>query len=263
MVRRFEAIKLAIEYSTFPLSPPILKSLSELTGAHWMTVDLSDSVASASLSATSIDAESIQRIEAGSAPTRITIDAAEYFAFRFERIRPPSRPEDVRSVIVLFETTQIDASARRAALLPLLTGLSTIVVVSGLMYFITSRWTGRLSRLESQVGRIALGDFDSGVCDDGDDEIGRLSEAINAMTSQLRSLWTNVNQQQSAKLLHQVSAGMAHQLRNTLTGARMAMELHQGSYEGDGPEEVRVAIRQLELAEDYVHRLLALGDNSI
>lgn len=79
------------------------------------------------------------------------------------------------------------------------------------------------------------------------------------MADQLSTLWDQINRQQGAKLLHQISGGMAHQLRNTLTGAKMAMELHQGKLKQTPDDEVRVALRQLEIAEEYVGRLLSLG----
>nr|WP_286177725.1 HAMP domain-containing sensor histidine kinase [Rhodopirellula sp. JC639] len=127
------------------------------------------------------------------------------------------------------------------------------------MFFLTSRLIGRLKRLETQVDRIAGGEFESELSDTGHDEVGRLAGAISTMAGQLSELWDRVNRQQSAKLLHQISGGMAHQLRNTLTGAKMAIELHQGNLNSEPPEEVRVALRQLEIAEQYVSRLLALG----
>jgi len=79
------------------------------------------------------------------------------------------------------------------------------------------------------------------------------------MAYQLSQLWDRVNRQQSEKLLHQIAGGMAHQLRNTLTGSRMAMELHRRNCKSDDSEEVCVVIRQLEIAEEYVQGLLKVG----
>ena len=79
------------------------------------------------------------------------------------------------------------------------------------------------------------------------------------MSAQLRKLWLEVNRQQGQKLLHQISAGMAHQLRNTLTGARLALELDQQNRSESAGDEVTVALRELEIAKDYVRRLLLVG----
>ena len=127
------------------------------------------------------------------------------------------------------------------------------------MFFISAGFIRRLQQLEQQVQRVAEGDFESALMDESKDEIGRLGTSINSMASQLQQLWRHVNREQGAKLLHQIAAGMAHQLRNTLTGARMAMELHRQNCQAERTDEVSVAIRQLEVAEDYVNRLLSLG----
>jgi signal transduction histidine kinase len=79
------------------------------------------------------------------------------------------------------------------------------------------------------------------------------------MAKQLDQLWKAVNRQQSEKLLHQIASGMAHQLRNSLTGARMAIELHARHCSQGRQEELQVAITQLEQLEEYIRRLLWVG----
>lgn len=265
---RYLAIESAIQSSTFPLTPPVLHSLSKLTGTQWITVSKSTEIIAATIPSEadfsisdSLRGSTLHSIQNAKAinPVKVLVDAEEFYAFAFDRRIAVPRENQASRVIVLFPQENVDAFAKRAALLPLVTGLSTIAVVSTLMFFVVSRMIHRLRRLESQVRKIAAGRFESELTDRGRDEVGRLAEAINTMASQLSELWRRVNEQQSAKLLHQISGGMAHQLRNTLTGARMAMELHQGKLGEDWPEEVGVAIRQLEIAEDYVNRLLALG----
>jgi signal transduction histidine kinase len=187
------------------------------------------------------------------------IDDTAYYALRFRRRGAASQIDQVSGIVVLFDKDQIDADAKRAALFPLLTGLSTVGLVSISMFFISARFIRRLQQLEQQVQRVAEGDFETALMDESKDEVGRLGTSINSMASQLQQLWRHVNREQGAKLLHQIAAGMAHQLRNTLTGARMAMELHQQNCQAERTDEVSVAIRQLEIAEDYVNRLLSLG----
>ncbi|QEF96206.1 Sporulation kinase D [Stieleria maiorica] len=269
MSDRYHWIEAAITPSTFPLTPAVLQSLSQLTGTQWITVDPSGAIVSSTLplaptaelpgALTGRSGITRSSGDADPAPMDVVLDSTEFFAFAFDRPIAGAGDGRTSSVVVLFAKRNVDAVARRAAALPLLTGLSTIAVVTALMFFLTSRLIGRLKRLETQVDRIAGGEFESELSDVGHDEVGRLAGAISTMAGQLSELWDRVNRQQSAKLLHQISGGMAHQLRNTLTGAKMAMELHQGSLDPEPPEEVRVALRQLEIAEEYVSRLLALG----
>ena len=58
--------------------------------------------------------------------------------------------------------------------------------------------------------------------------------------------------------MHALAAGLSHDLRNTLTGARLAIQLHDRQCSGDN-ESIAVAMRQLRLAEDQLMRWLRLG----
>lgn len=268
MTGRYQSIRSALESSTFPLTPPVLHSLSHLTGTQWITIDSTGRIQSSTIagdvpptihrSVFAVESDDTNR-EA----VDIVLGSTDYYAYSFNRQRTITQQDQASKMVVLFEKSSVDAVARRAALFPLVTGLSTVCVVSTLMLFVVSRLIGRLRRLESQVYQIAAGNFLVELSDDSGDEVGRLAGAISAMAGQLNQLWERVNQQQSSKLLHQISGGMAHQLRNTLTGAKMAMELHEGQFKGNPPEEVRVAIRQLAIAEDYISRLLTLGNKGV
>jgi len=62
------------------------------------------------------------------------------------------------------------------------------------------------------------------------------------------------------RLLGQVSGGLAHQLRNEVTGARLALQLHAREINGrGGSEAIEVALRQLSLIEANLQRFLQLG----
>jgi signal transduction histidine kinase len=60
-------------------------------------------------------------------------------------------------------------------------------------------------------------------------------------------------------LLGQLSGGLAHHLRNDITGVRLAIQLHQRNCRTDDRESLEVALRQLALSEEYLQRLLAIG----
>jgi signal transduction histidine kinase len=67
------------------------------------------------------------------------------------------------------------------------------------------------------------------------------------------------------RLLGQLAAGFAHELRNAITGARLAIDLHRrrcntpGSLKTPRDDSLTVAIRQLDIVEEEVRGLLALG----
>ncbi len=69
------------------------------------------------------------------------------------------RLDNVSQVIVLFDESRVHAASRRAGLLPLVTGLSTIILLTALMTTMTGRLAGRLSKLQTGVEKVADGDF--------------------------------------------------------------------------------------------------------
>ena len=116
-----------------------------------------------------------------------------------------------------------------------------------------------MQRLQAHVQRVAQGDFDSDATPSSEhDEVGQLEQSINRMSKELKQLWGVLRQQQSQRVLHQLASGMAHQLRNTLTGARMALELFQRR-QVEHEEEIDVALREMLQAEEYIKRLLTVG----
>jgi signal transduction histidine kinase len=60
-------------------------------------------------------------------------------------------------------------------------------------------------------------------------------------------------------LLGQVSGGLAHQLRNGVTGAMLALQLHARGCSSGDREALDVALRQLALLEANLKRFLDLG----
>ena len=63
--------------------------------------------------------------------------------------------------------------------------------------------------------------------DHGRDEVRDLSRSINQMCVQLRAMQQTIRQSERARLLAQFAAGLAHQLRNSITGARMSVQLRE------------------------------------
>lgn len=266
--QRRDAIDETLQQASFPITESVARSLALLLRAEIVVLDESKQVSTSSLR---LDAETDSRlaallavdggndIDASIAPgSEIRIGEQLFIASFFQRERSSSAGAADRYVVVLFDREGIDAASRRAALLPLLTGLSTIGLLCTVTLLITGRLANRISGLQRSVQRVAGGDFDTCVSDQSLDELGRLGRAVDGMSAQLKGLWSEVNRRQSDKLLHQLSAGMAHQLRNTLTGARLAIELHQQKH-SRADDEIAVALRELTVAEDYVQRLLLVG----
>ena len=164
------------------------------------------------------------------------------------------------SLVVLYPEDLWTAKMYQAAYPALLAG----TIAAGVAVAITTLLARRLVRPIREVGvqtaAIARGDFTRVAVSRRNDEIRDLAESINRMTERLAQYEGEVRRNERLRLLGQLGAGMAHQLRNAATGGRMAIELHQRHCPiGPKDEPLDVALRQLRLMESYLQRFLSLG----
>jgi signal transduction histidine kinase len=118
----------------------------------------------------------------------------------------------------------------------------------------------RIQELERRTSLIAAGDFSPMPLPPGDDEIRDLANSVNEMAQRLARFQEKVEQTERLRLLGQVSGGLAHQLRNGLTGARLAVQLFlREAGAAVDASALEVALRQLALLETHVKRFLDLG----
>jgi hypothetical protein len=133
----------------------------------------------------------------------------------------------------------------------------------------TGRLAARITAVERHVARIAEGEFGhtlvaSHEAPAGSDEISRLIDGVNHMSLQLEQLRGSLVAGERQRLLGQLAAGFAHELRNAVTGARLAIDLHRrrcpaGVGSGPPDDSLTVAARQLDILEEEVRGLLALA----
>jgi signal transduction histidine kinase len=266
---QFAGMERTLRESSFPMTEPVLKLLSELTQSQLISYDNSGGMLYSTFSDLDLPdwiengrtkSESVGReiLNLGNGEV-LELNGRRYHVYQVKRNQQVSRSEATDRILVLFDHQAVAETSFWAALLPLATALPTIVVLATVAYYLSSRWISRLHRLQQHVGRVASGDFENEKESDlENDEVGALQQSVNKMSTELKQLWSMVRQQQSARVLNQLASGMAHQLRNTLTGARMALELYQRREMADN-EEIAVALRELQQAEEYIQRLLRVG----
>jgi signal transduction histidine kinase len=253
---RFQGIESALSRAPFPLYRHVLVLIAEMTDTELITLTAGGDVAHSSLDLPEA-AVDLPQPDAVSAPRTgdrlITIGDQLFRARVFDRIDAAN--DDVAKVVVLFDEAELRATRWRAASLPLVTGLSTVILLTSATLLVASRLIRRLSRLQQQVDQIAEGEFETNIPIGIHDEVGLLGKAVMRMSQQLRRMWLTIQRQQGQKLLHQVASGLAHQLRNSITGARMAVELHEQRCQASD-ETLSVALAQLEQTEDHIRRLV-------
>jgi signal transduction histidine kinase len=259
LATRFQGIELTLSQARFRLDRPVLNSIAEMTNTELITLRANGDVAQLSLRLPA-SAVAFSMDSAGSkrrANDDLIAIGDQEFRYRiFDRISPVN--DDAAKVAVLFDEAELRSIRLRAASLPLATGLSTVILLTSVTLLYASRLIRRLSRLQQQVNQIAEGKFETSVPIGVYDEVGMLGKAVVRMSDQLQQLWATLRRQQGQKLLHQVAGGLAHQLGNSITGARMAVELHEQACRDPG-DTLSVALGQLEQTEGHIRRLLLVA----
>jgi signal transduction histidine kinase len=245
----------------YKLQANILPYLKRLSGADFVLVDPADP---------------------GNRPTTLPLfpadlPPAEYVVDEWEALRfsPPIRVAGesylgsglrVRSgssvsVVYILYPEQLWRDALWSAIQPSLVlgafgGVASVI----LAILLSGRLARRIQGLERRTRLIARGDFSPMPLPSRNDELRDLSQSVNQMAEQLLKLQETVKQTERLRLLGQVGGGLAHQLRNSVTGARLAVQLHVRDCNGQGDTEaLDVALRQLSLVEVNLKRFLDLG----
>lgn len=92
-----------------------------------------------------------------------------------------------------------------------------------------------------------------------DDELRNLSQAVNQMARALEQSMRQARDSDRAAMLTQLAGGLAHHLRNALTGARVSLQLHQKHCSWPDDEAVLVALAQLKRTEEHIKALLRVS----
>ncbi len=260
---RCDGISRTLAGASFPLNRQVVQSLADLTKTDMITLDRDGAIVESSIDllganpvADFATAWENSNGSIGSPENSIVISGQSYRYVVFSRAGIVVGTDRADRVAVLFSENELQAARLRAAGLPLATGLSTIFLLASVTLWLAGRLVRRLTRLQLQVDRIAEGNFDAEIQLGNSDEIALLGTAVKHMSGQLEQMWQTLHRQHGQKLLHQIAGGLAHQLRNSTTGARMAVELHQKCCPARDDDSLDVALSQLEQTEDHVRRLL-------
>lgn len=161
-----------------------------------------------------------------------------------------------RFLVLLESDARTDLVTRQAFFLPLITGICSAVVVALVATVVVTRIGRRIESLNKQVNTIASGSFDQIEPRGPHDAVFSLAESVNSMSGQLARSTAQIAQNERARLINLIASGLAHSLRNYLTGARLAIQtIDQNDV---NREAVDIAVQQMRLAEESIQRLLAI-----
>lgn len=170
-----------------------------------------------------------------------------------------SRGDEAGLLILLYPYSRWQQALWEAVRPVLAIGALGGVLAVVLAILIAARLSSRVRDLQRRTRLIAAGDFGPMPLPLWNDELRDLAVSVNEMAEQLTQLRDTVQKTERLRLLGQLGGGLAHQLRNGITGARLAVQVHLREHPELDNEPLEVALRQLSLVETHLHRFLDLG----
>ncbi len=248
-----------LQEATFPLTDSVLKQTRGLSGAEFLLTDTNGKLRAASLSGVSDRA--IPPANGGKGfhlgqPVRLA--NREYLHSTVE-IAPRGTTTETLLLHIFYPQDNLRLARWEAAYPPLVVGGGLLLVVGGLAFAIAGRLSRPILELRRQLGRLVQGDFQPLPLPQRNDELRDLIGSVNSLGDQLSELRRVIKRSERLSLLGQLSGGLAHQLRNTVTGARIAMQLHRRRCQAADDDSLQVALRQLSMTEAHLQRFLTAG----
>ncbi len=226
---------------SFPLTVPVLDKMKALSGADFLLVRVDGA-----------------RVTTFPDPTIEPELRSDEFRVLRHALRPP-HPNEGGTLYIFYPEARRRTAAWDAARPLLWLGGAGALVGGLLVVLVSRRLVDRIGRLQRRTREIAAGDFRPMALPTQDDELRDLCQAVNDMAARLATYQTQLQEMERLRILGQFSGGLAHQLRNAATGARLAIELHTVECRTQDRESLEVALRQLARMETNLRQFLTLG----
>lgn len=253
-----------LQEANFPLTDAVLKQTRGLSGAEFVLVD----------SQGKLQAASLERVDAGAIPhgadqpgrfelgNPVVLGGKQYLHSAIN-LAPRGTSSEAMRLHILYPESFLREARFEAAYPPLVVGSLLLVVVVLLAFTIAGRLSRPILELRRQLSRLVQGDFQPLEVPPRNDELGDLIRSVNSLGDQLEELRRVIKRSERLALLGQLSGGLAHQLRNTVAGARLATQLHARHCNQVDQDSLAVALRQLSITESHLQRFLTAGRPSV
>jgi signal transduction histidine kinase len=258
---RMERVVATLDEASFPLSENVLTKMRGLSGAEYVTLDQRGKILISTLGSRMQESDLPSPLPPAGTATRLedfgVIDVAGqpyYMA-----VLAGHGNTEVRSLLVMYPRSNLWQAEWEAAWPPLAIGGVTILLMVAVSAWLSRRLARRIEAVQGLFARLADGRFGYVAAQPPLDEVYELTLSANRLSDRLAANQEEIARTERLRLLAQLAGGLAHQLRNAVTGARMAVQLHQRRCPRSADESLDVALRQLSLTEEQIRGLLSLG----
>lgn len=252
-----QAVASTLATSNFPMTQSVLSQMKGLSGADFVVVTSSHQLVAATIALDSVDSLPLARSDERTWGKSIELSCGRFYHSVIDVQRSDRTPSQSR-LHVLYPEASFQQAFHEILVPALWVAGLTSLAAAVVGFRMASQVTLPLRQLQQQVEQIAQGDFRTISIRCPRNEVAELADSVNRMSGMLAQYEADVRRNERLSTLGQLGAGIAHQLRNSVTGCRIAMELHARSCHSD-KESLDVALRQLVLMEEYLRRFLTLG----
>jgi signal transduction histidine kinase len=258
--RQLDGMAQTLLNTNFPLTDSVLRQARGLSGAEFLLTDASGRPRATSLSGVELPILA----SAGGSGNHLrlgdttVVAGAEYFHAAIA-VRPRGASEPGQLLHILYPRRDLQDARWQAAYPSLVVGGILLGVVAVLATVIAGRLSRPILELRQQLSRLVQGQFRPVPLPARNDELRDLVRSANLLGDQLEESRRAIERAERLTLLGQLSGGLAHQLRNSVTGARLAVQLHQRHCGHGDRESLDVALRQLKITESHLQQFLSVG----
>lgn len=266
LAAQLDGLAATLREATFPLSENVLRQMRGLSGAEFFVTAADGRTLAGTVEPPERFSVQFTRDSLATGAERFDVERTlsmngQTYFYLWTQTRPTSdggRP----TLHILYPEARWRETRFAAFVPPLVIGGAALAVVSVVSLVISRRLSGPIGQLREQVSHIAAGDYRSIERPERNDELRDLVESVNSLAAQLDAMQQVLRRTERLSVLGQLSGGLAHELRNSVAGARLAVQLHQRACNAGDAESLSVALRQLEITESQLRRFLAVGKPS-
>ncbi len=169
----------------------------------------------------------------------------------------PIETSEGRYYVMVILKNDRSAAAWRAAE-PLVYTLGIVLVSTAITFFLVWRFTSPITDLSNAARRIADGDLGFRIPTDRTDEIGRLTQRFNEMTSELeksKALEEQLQQAEKSAVVGRLGSAIAHEIRNPLNYINLTLDHLRSKFAPDGSKDADKYHKLISQIKDEVKRI--------
>ncbi len=256
-LQHMKSVAEALGDASYPLTDDVVRRIGAMSGGDIVVFDREQTISSSTLKPTDELRSQLATLPTNE-PNNLSTHTIErngtthlVTAIRRTHVRHPG------TLYIMMPQTRFSVVWRQSVLLPAVVAIIVLTLALLVAMLISQRVAGRVDLLRNQFRHLASGDFRPVAVVGRDDEIRDLLASANDLSHQLRTMQQELLRSERLQLLGQLSGGLAHQLRNSIAGGRLAIQLHERHCESDDMM-LQTALAQLELTEEQVWAVVSL-----